>query len=768
MPRLLVMGVGGAGCNAVDNMVRSKLIGVDFIVANTDAQALGLTICKRRVQLGRTVSGSLGAGAKIEVGARAAEEALDEIRAILSDYDMVFITAGMGGGTGTGAAPVIAAASREMGLLTVAVVTTPFAFEGMRRATSARQGLISLEPVVDTLLVIPNQNLFFVSDRHTSFMAAFAKVDEVLYSAVRAVSDLLVSPGMVNLDFADVRIVMKDAGKAMIGTGEGSGNERAINAAKAAVGNPLFDRSSIKGAQSLLINISGGRDLTLFEADEVVSVIQNEVGGDCFTVFGALLDETLNGTIRVSVVAAGLDKKPVKVEAPITAEQATPEASPEAGKAPAEEADLLEAGPPDEGFLSEAHAHETADNLFFTPEPEPLPPPPQKPGRPIPGPGPWRGSPSVALSSLFGRGINLIKGAKDAMKPLDGGGKDSSEDDRSPVLVGFDFGTAWTAVVSNRGHKKLIRTVVGYPKDVINAKLMGAPFLIGEKAYEMRSYVDLRHPLSEGVLREYVERDVETARHFVNHVIKSLFPRPESRICVMVGVPARASEGSKIAILRLFKDFVDEVQVISEPFLVAYGQGKLIKSLIVDIGAGTVDVCALRGAMPGQSSQITVNIGGNFIDQQLMVNILKEYPDVLMNAEIAGGIKERFSFVGESADLVMADLRSGGRPVSYNVTDAIRCACEMLLPPIVDGIKRLIGSLSPEEQAVMLNNIVLSGGGSRIKGIDRYIVDKMRGYGEVSVSCVPDPEYAVAAGALKLAQDLPPKEWSKLGGVSAF
>ncbi|MBS0245599.1 MAG: cell division protein FtsZ [Proteobacteria bacterium] len=307
-PRITVFGVGGAGGNAVNNMIAAGLQGVDFVVANTDAQALTLSKAERIIQMGSQVTEGLGAGSQPEVGRAAAEEVLDEIQDHLSGAHMVFVTAGMGGGTGTGAAPVIAKAAREMGILTVGVVTKPFHFEGQRRMRFAEAGITELHKVVDTLLIIPNQNLFRVANEKTTFADAFAMADQVLYSGVACITDLMVKEGLINLDFADVRAVMREMGKAMMGTGEATGEKRALTAAEAAINNPLIDDASMKGAKGLLISITGGKDLTLYEVDEAATRIREEVDVDANIIVGATFDETLEGTIRVSVVATGIDK----------------------------------------------------------------------------------------------------------------------------------------------------------------------------------------------------------------------------------------------------------------------------------------------------------------------------------------------------------------------------------------------------------------------------------------------------------------------------
>ncbi len=305
-PKITVVGVGGAGGNAVNNMIAAQLEGVDFIVANTDAQSLAQSLTDRRIQLGVGVTQGLGAGSKPEIGRRAAEESLNEVMESLHGAHMVFITAGMGGGTGTGAAPVIAQACREAGILTVGVVTKPFHFEGSHRMVLAEAGIKSLEEQVDTLIIIPNQNLFRVANEKTTFADAFKMADDVLYSGVRGVTDLMVMPGLINLDFADVRTVMMEMGKAMMGTGEAEGDKRSILAAEAAISNPLLDDVSMKGARGVLINITGGPDMTLYEVDEAATRIREEVDPNANIIFGSIFDASLKGKIRVSVVATGI------------------------------------------------------------------------------------------------------------------------------------------------------------------------------------------------------------------------------------------------------------------------------------------------------------------------------------------------------------------------------------------------------------------------------------------------------------------------------
>ncbi|CAN5277394.1 cell division protein FtsZ [soil metagenome] len=341
-PRIVVFGVGGAGGNAVNNMIEAGLEGVEFVVANTDAQQLAFSKSERRIQLGVSITQGLGAGAHPEVGMSAAEESIPEIGEHLEGAHMVFITAGMGGGTGTGAAPIIAKAARERGILTVGVVTKPFTFEGRHRMRLADAGVAELTRYVDTLIVIPNQNLFRVANERTTFAEAFGMADQVLHSGVRSITDLMVLPGLINLDFADVRAVMTEMGKAMMGTGEATGEDRALMAAHNAIQNPLLDEVSLKGAKAVLVNVTGGLDMTLLEVDEAANAISSEVDPDANIIFGAAFDPSLEGRIRVSVVATGLDAgvavqappvaaiKPSTVHAPVAAaRQAALQAAPQ-------------------------------------------------------------------------------------------------------------------------------------------------------------------------------------------------------------------------------------------------------------------------------------------------------------------------------------------------------------------------------------------------------------------------------------------------------
>ncbi|KAF0173439.1 MAG: cell division protein FtsZ [Rhodobacteraceae bacterium] len=317
-PRITVFGVGGAGGNAVNNMIDKNLEGVEFVVANTDAQALQQSRAVSKIQMGLKVTEGLGAGARPTVGAAAAEETIEEIVDHLAGAHMCFITAGMGGGTGTGAAPIIAQAARELGVLTVGVVTKPFQFEGNKRMKQAEEGITALQKVVDTLIIIPNQNLFRLANERTTFTDAFAMADDVLYQGVKGVTDLMVRPGLINLDFADVRAVMDEMGKAMMGTGEATGDNRAVEAAEKAIANPLLDEISLHGAKGVLINITGGYDLTLFELDEAANIIREKVDPDANIIVGSTLDTSMEGTLRVSVVATGIDVGQSRAEQPAT------------------------------------------------------------------------------------------------------------------------------------------------------------------------------------------------------------------------------------------------------------------------------------------------------------------------------------------------------------------------------------------------------------------------------------------------------------------
>ncbi|MDG4647680.1 cell division protein FtsZ [Roseibacterium sp. SDUM158017] len=405
-PRITVFGVGGAGGNAVNNMIDQSLEGCEFVVANTDAQALAQSKAPGRIQMGARVTEGLGAGARPAVGASAAEESIEEIVDHLAGAHMAFITAGMGGGTGTGAAPIIAQAARELGVLTVGVVTKPFQFEGGKRMRQADEGIEALQKVVDTLIIIPNQNLFRLANEKTTFTEAFAMADDVLYQGVKGVTDLMVRPGLINLDFADVRAVMNEMGKAMMGTGEADGDTRALQAAEKAIANPLLDEISLKGARGVLINITGGYDLTLFELDEAANRIREEVDPDANIIVGSTLDEKMEGKMRVSVVATGID---VSAEASephrdiygaaalrnrsrtgeAVDEQPAAASAPAPAPAPAPERGRASEAP--EPSLFETFADEASPDDLFEPEQasDAVPPPayrpvPQAPVRPVP------------------------------------------------------------------------------------------------------------------------------------------------------------------------------------------------------------------------------------------------------------------------------------------------------------------------------------------------------------------------------------------------
>jgi cell division protein FtsZ len=373
-PRITVFGVGGAGGNAVNNMITAGLIGCDFVVANTDAQALTLSKAERIIQMGIQVTEGLGAGSQPDVGRAAAEEVIDEIRDHLQGAHMVFVTAGMGGGTGTGAAPVVAQAAKELGILTVGVVTKPFHFEGVRRMKVAEAGITELQKAVDTLLIIPNQNLFRVANEKTTFADAFAMADQVLYSGVACITDLMVKEGLINLDFADVRAVMREMGKAMMGTGEASGDKRALSAAEAAISNPLIDETSMRGAKGLLISITGGKDLTLYEVDEAATRIREEVDQDANIIVGATFDESLDGIVRVSVVATGIDVE-VSAQQPaprtVSTQAVAPMPAPQAVAAASRLAELTQSLRVSTQRMAERtieHGHRAVAQALFAPE----------------------------------------------------------------------------------------------------------------------------------------------------------------------------------------------------------------------------------------------------------------------------------------------------------------------------------------------------------------------------------------------------------------
>ncbi len=382
-PRITVFGVGGAGGNAVNNMIEKELDGVEFVVANTDAQALQQSNAAAKIQMGVKVTEGLGAGARPSVGAAAAEETIESIVDHLAGAHMCFITAGMGGGTGTGAAPIIAQAARELGVLTVGVVTKPFQFEGGKRMKQAEDGVEALQKVVDTLIIIPNQNLFRLANEKTTFTEAFSMADDVLYQGVKGVTDLMVRPGLINLDFADVRAVMDEMGKAMMGTGEGEGEDRAVQAAEKAIANPLLDEISLRGAKGVLINITGGYDLTLFELDEAANRIREEVDAEANIIVGSTLDTGMEGMMRVSVVATGIDAVDVNSDMPLPRRSLAeplkqPEEVAEVEEVAAVAATAAVATEPSFFDSAQEVAEEKADD-FFNDTTDDMPPPAYRP-----------------------------------------------------------------------------------------------------------------------------------------------------------------------------------------------------------------------------------------------------------------------------------------------------------------------------------------------------------------------------------------------------
>ncbi|QUT04454.1 cell division protein FtsZ [Sphingobium phenoxybenzoativorans] len=385
-PRIAVIGVGGAGGNAIANMIAAAVEGVDFIVANTDAQALNASPAERRIQLGPHITEGLGAGSRPEIGRAAAEETISTVDEALQGAHMCFIAAGMGGGTGTGAAPVIAKAAREKGILTVGVVTKPFTFEGSRRARSAEAGIEELQKHVDTLIVIPNQNLFLIANPNTTFKEAFQMADEVLQQGVRGITDLMVMPGLINLDFADVRSVMSEMGKAMMGTGEAEGDGRALQAAEKAIANPLLDGVSMRGAKGVIVSITGGEDMRLMEVDEAANHIRELVDPDANIIWGSAFNDDLNGKIRVSVVATGIDNeasaKAAPASQPFTFANRPTVVTP-AAPAPAPAAEPVTLEPPVAETAEEPEAKAEPETVQAAPEP-PAPPAPFAPPRPVP------------------------------------------------------------------------------------------------------------------------------------------------------------------------------------------------------------------------------------------------------------------------------------------------------------------------------------------------------------------------------------------------
>jgi cell division protein FtsZ len=444
-PRITVVGVGGAGGNALNNMIMSHLEGVEFVACNTDAQALSSCLPERKIQLGVSLTHGLGAGARPEVGNAAAEEALDEILEHLQGSHMVFITAGMGGGTGTGAAPVIARAVREQGILTVAVVTKPFHFEGSHRMRLAEAGLAELQRHVDTLIVIPNQNLFRLANERTTFAEAFKLADQVLHMGVRGVTDLMIMPGLINLDFADIRTVMSEMGKAMMGTGEAEGERRAIDAAEAAISNPLLDEVSMRGARGVLINITGGQDMTLYEVDAAANRIREEVDPDANIIFGSTFDTSLEGHMRVSVVATGIE---AAVPQAASAHQPAEARNPHAPAVPS---------PAMPAFRFQAQAY----------RPQPAPPA----SRPAPPANP---EPNLALTLRAAAAqeradANAIPSfVPRPLEPAGGEQRETDRDDRTPNLFermkGLAFARAMAQSEPEAGEEARVRGVRATPE----------------------------------------------------------------------------------------------------------------------------------------------------------------------------------------------------------------------------------------------------------------------------------------------------------------
>jgi len=418
-PRITVVGVGGAGGNAVNNMIRSNLIGCEFVVCNTDAQAMRQSVADRKIQLGIGITRGLGAGSRPDVGRIAAEETLEEIMGALDGSNMVFITAGMGGGTGTGAAPVIARAAREAGILTVGVITKPFHFEGTHRMRLAESGIQELQKFVDTLIIIPNQNLFRVANERTTFADAFKMADDVLHAGVRGVTDLMVMPGLINLDFADIRAVMSEMGKAMMGTGEAEGERRAIDAAEAAISNPLLEDVSMKGARGVLINITGGPDMTLFEVDEAANRIREEVDPEANIIFGSTFDDKLSGRMRISVVATGIEAEALAQPRPVIQLVSDRSRSEQPASAPAPAAAFAAEPPP-----APAAAIETAavkSGAFIAPRPievaQPRPSASAPPPAPEPAAAPAQKPAKSRGPSLFERVTGVARRSQAPAEP---------------------------------------------------------------------------------------------------------------------------------------------------------------------------------------------------------------------------------------------------------------------------------------------------------------------------------------------------------------
>ncbi|MBF0187794.1 MAG: rod shape-determining protein [Magnetococcales bacterium] len=333
------------------------------------------------------------------------------------------------------------------------------------------------------------------------------------------------------------------------------------------------------------------------------------------------------------------------------------------------------------------------------------------------------------------------------------------------ILVGIDLGTSRTAIISNRGTKKMIRTVVGYPKDIIGVKILGQTRVIGEEALEKHSYLNLFYPLENGVLKETSEKDNQATMELLQHVMTLVGAGPTDKVSGIVGVPARASISSRSQLLKFTDSVMDFSMVVSEPFMVAYGLNRLNRSIIIDIGAGTIDLCAMKGMIPGSDDQITLLKGGNYIDDIFMKAVAESYPEVQFTPLLAQKIKDAHGFVGDAPEAVVVNLRTGGRPVPHDLTEELRMSCESIVPDIVESLEHIITLFDPEEQEEVLQNIILAGGGSRIRGLDSMIADALQGFGTVKISRVSDPDYAGAAGALKMASELPTDYWNQIGDV---
>jgi rod shape-determining protein MreB len=345
--------------------------------------------------------------------------------------------------------------------------------------------------------------------------------------------------------------------------------------------------------------------------------------------------------------------------------------------------------------------------------------------------------------------------------------KDSHKKENQ-LSIGIDLGTSWTAVMSDRGDRFLNRTIVGYPKDIIGRQVVGSNFVVGEDALQQKESLSLYFPMESGVVKDTTEKDITAATELLTYAVSLTKPRPEDEVCGIIGVPARASIISKELILRIAKDALHIATVVSEPFLVAYGLGTLRNTIIVDIGAGTIDVCGLKGMFPGEEDQITLITAGDYIDNFLLTAITERYPDVQLTKNLARRIKEEYSFVGPPSSPVMVTLRVGGKPRQFEVTQEIRAACESIVPDMVEAIQSIVQGFNPENQEDALKNIYLAGGGSRIKGLARMVAAGLKGYGEVGVNCVEDPIFAGCVGAIKLISDIPPKFWARLGTMIYF